>query len=96
MSWKDILKFDPVEPAPEGHDEERYELVTTNITDGIQKLLSEQADEHFGANSSPDNFGVADVAHDCYMLIHDMVVRLPQMLDSGKKFGDVYFTEDNV
>ena len=96
MSWKDILKFDPVEPAPEGHDDRRYEIVTQNISEEFSKILSEQADEYFGAKSSPDNFALADMAHDGYMLIYDMMVRQPQMLDSYKEFGDLYFTEDNV
>ena len=69
MSWKDILKF---MDAPEGHNERRWFVVTENIGEGIQKVLSEQADEWFDAESSPDNFNVAPIAHDLYLMIYQM------------------------
>ena len=67
MSWKDILKY---MDAPEGHDKRRWEIVTNNIAEGIQHILSEQADKHFDAESSHDNFNVADIAHELYLMIY--------------------------
>jgi hypothetical protein len=67
MSWKDVLKF---MNAPEGHDVDRWEYSTNDISEGIQKVMMEVADFYFDAESSMDNFNVADIAHELYLEIY--------------------------